>query len=583
MRRVFLACLGPLWFACAGSGHPGSHAGPSEPAPAPPAASSASHPRPLAAAIATRSRYEAGPVFAALGDGRKGAVTGGRRVVITGSKPTVLDAEGVADLGHGHRIPDALGGGFLFVGRHSLRFAERFDGALVSIVAASASPAELVVGVGYRRVFTRVGTAMPELHSLPDGKPMALEPKGITQLFGAPGGYAAALGPKGELWFSAAGGKPWRRLVAPPLDYLRYDGHSIVLDSERDRLRLGPDGKLALRKEEPGLTVASNVDAFQDPFPDFSKPPPESDLTRLLTPLTHAFDADLALLIHEADLLFVDAKTGALREKQAAAFPGMDSCFLLRGGSPSFARCSPALAVFRIDGPGKKPVLERSFRSDPGALVGPTDERAPLTFSGRCDGTKDFARFCLRKSADDWQETSPVPDPEGVLAKLDFIVHVASGREGHPFAFGWTSEHELVIVDGHAKKVRRIAKNALPDWARDAIDWYAMTVDGSTLRFLLASRGRGAAGVLEIRPSDQIVAERLDGRLAARGSRGLFLSRTGTLRETLDAGRSFHDVASPPGGPPGDGELFGCTDTGCELGPWHRVGWGPSVPVPPEG
>ncbi len=124
----------------------------------------------------------------------------------------------------------------------------------------------------------------------------------------------------------------------------------------------------------------------------------------------------------------------------------------------------------------------------------------------------------------------------------------------------------MVPLAGSRARTRRQAK-----WAADGIRWDALTVDKGTLRFLIAG---SAPGVLEIHADDTVRTKRLQGRLAAAGSRAWLVGREGTVQETLDAGKSFHEIVPPPGGAPQKG-LARCVATGCTLGPWHRVGWGP--------
>ncbi len=155
---------------------------------------------------------------------------------------------------------------------------------------------------------------------------------------------------------------------------------------------------------------------------------------------------------------------------------------------------------------------------------------------------------------------------------MPFIVHVATSPDGAVYAFGWLGGNgALIVSDSRAKKVRSIDKSKFPKWAADGIRWDSLTIEAGTLRFLLGGK---TAGVLEILPDDSVKARKLGGRMASNHGRALLITEQGQLQETLDAGRSFHEIAPPPGGAPKSG-FFRCVEGGCSLGPWHRVGWGP--------
>jgi hypothetical protein len=114
----------------------------------------------------------------------------------------------------------------------------------------------------------------------------------------------------------------------------------------------------------------------------------------------------------------------------------------------------------------------------------------------------------------------------------------------------------------------------MPAWVEDSIDWSALTIESGTLRFLISSQH--ASGVFEIGADDSVHAQPLDGHMSvASGSRALQLTADGKLRETLDAGHTFHEVQPPPGGAPRpEVDRLACRETGCILGPWYRLGWG---------
>ncbi len=556
---------------------------PSPPVPTPtvssaPATPSATPPAPAPAAKldGPGARYVPGAAFREIGSGRLAAVYAGRRLVVKGAEVEVVDRAPIEDLGSAHRIPDVLGGGYLFVGEHTIWFAKELDGALVRIAAVGVEPRELVVGVGRNSVLVGDGKAAPTLYELPSGKVVAPSPAGTVELFGTSKGMVAARTAKGELFVSLASGAPFKKITAPRAQRLGYDGRGIVVYTDKSDMRLGFDGKLVPRPNEPGMTVASNLDAFDDVFPDVSKPPPEpSDAERLVDALTRSIDPSTAFVVRNDDLSFIDAATGKVTKIVAGAFSGHKNCFIVRGGTPAFVGCNEEkFRLFRLDGVGTRPVLEREIGGIYTQDFGEPLPDAPLAFPRKCDGSEQKGAACLRQSKDVWKDLAPPADPAGLLAKIPFLVHIAASREGRVFMFGWLDGGgDLVIVDSGSKSVRRVAKSNLPAWAGGGVDWHALGIEKDTLRFLISSQ-HAEPGVVEIRSDDSVDAKRFGGRMSAEGPRALRIGEDGKLSETTDAGHSFHEVEPPPGGVSGSKrDLFACRETGCIIGPWYRLGW----------
>jgi hypothetical protein len=229
------------------------------------------------------------------------------------------------------------------------------------------------------------------------------------------------------------------------------------------------------------------------------------------------------------------------------------------------------MALFRIDGPDAEPLVERTF---PGVYTqdfGDPSRTAPLSLARRCTGQNQPGALCVRGPKGVWQEPPRPADPKALLAQTPFLVHVAASDSGHVYAFGWLGgSGDLVIVDGRARKVRRIAKSALPAWASSGLRWTSLSLDGNKLRFLIEG---DSPGVLVIHADDRVEGKALPGRVAAFGARALWVDKAGEMQKTLDGGKSFQPIVPPPGGAPSSG-FFRCVETGCSIGPWHRVGWG---------
>jgi hypothetical protein len=533
-----------------------------------------SAPIPPTSDVAT-AHYVPGERFRDLGDGRRAAVSGERRLVLKEGGVTAIDVAPVDDLGRPHRIPDALGGGWLFVGEHTVCFARDYGGALTRIATMANTFEKTTVGIGYRSVLLG-GNATPTLYELPSAKPIARSPPGLVELFGTSQGLVAALTSRGELYLSASAGAPWQKLDAPRVQSLGFDGKGIVADTDRGRFRLTLDGKLGPRPEEPGFVEDSNLDAFEDVFTYPFKPLEPSDAGRLTDVFTRRMTADTALALKGSDLLFLDGASGRTTQTVVGAFSGHENCFIVRGGVPSFVGCNEdEFRLFRVDAAGRAPVLELSIKGVDTADFGEPAPETPLAYPCRCDGRREKGASCLREGEGAWTNVAPPADPDGLLERVPWMVHIEASADGRVFEFGWLDgSNDLVIVDHGAGRVRRIPVGSLPAWAAGGIDWEALTIESGTLRFLISS-GRARPGVIEIGGDDSVHAQLFDGQFSAVGSRALQLTSEGKLLETLDAGHTFHEVEPPPGGVPRPAvDDFGCREAGCILGPWYRAGWG---------
>jgi hypothetical protein len=530
--------------------------------------------------VQSPAHWVAGRGFRPLDAATRSAVVAGRRVILVGGQVQLVDAQAVDDLGSPCPVPAALGGGYLFVGKHSVRFAPTFAGPLVMVATAAGNIWQTRVGIGHKCVLVTFNDNKPTLYGIPTGEPLPLVPPGLSELFGTPQGMVAArVG--SALYVSTVQQSQWKKVPSPPINRLGYDGKGIVVETNGNSLRLGFDGKLVALPNGPGMVAASNPAAFEAKFPDPSEPPPEpTDAERLVNPFVRVMDQRIAIGIEGNALLFLDSESGRILRAIPNAFGGRPNCFMIRGGKPSFAGCNAnSMSLFRIDSTFAAPVLERSIRgvlsqdfSDPAA-------NAPLVFSGHCDGSKDKTTFCVRTSIDQWKESS-LPNEQRKMADMSWIVHVTTSKEGMPYAFGWLdADAVLVIVDGASAKVRHIPTSRIGQPPVN-VDWYSVTIESGTIRFLVSNNlGRGKAEITEILPDDSVRTQVLDGWLAPLGPRALHATRDGKLYETLDAGKSFHEVEPPPGGMPdlADGS-FGCWEAGCFVGPWQRVGWGVASP-----
>ncbi len=142
-------------------------------------------------------------------------------------------------------------------------------------------------------------------------------------------------------------------MLKSSVEGLADDGKGIVVRTRGGESRLGFDGRLSPKPQEPGLIVSDNVSAFVEPWPDLTQPPPPRPAAdSLLEPLVVLMTERIALRVEATDLLLLDARTGKVIERKANYFRGHENCFPIRGGSPAFVGCNgkTEMTLFRIDG-----------------------------------------------------------------------------------------------------------------------------------------------------------------------------------------------------------------------------------------
>lgn len=508
------------------------------------------------------AKWIPGQEFLDIGSGRRGAVVRGRRVVVDGAHVTLVDDKPIAGLGRPRRVPDGLGGGFVFVGSSGLWSARSFDGPLVTIVSGG-NATEL--GFGIDQVQVKEST-----FELSTGKPVPPPVSNLAQLFGLPSGQVAARAKNGDAYLSTAKGKPFVP-VAKGVEQIAYDGRGFVLGSRQGQQRLTLDGKVSpLGAGSPGMISSDNMMAFGD-FPDVTKPvPTEPDIERVVAPLAVTMNDGHVLRVDEHDLLVFDGATGTLASTQKDAFANHENCSPLRGGTPAFVGCNDpgGMSLFRVEAVDRAPIFERSFLRAVTPDFGFPGPDSALAVGARCDGTTGSGAFCVRRDDATWSDVA-VSDPQGLLARTPFLAGVLATRDGVPYGFAWLDGGgPLVMLDGKTRSVRAIPTTDLPPWATTAIRWQAVTASDGKVRFLLEG---GRPGILTIDEAGAVDVRPLTGRLAAIGARGMLVSPDGNLSETIDAGRTWREVEPPPGG--ADPSMLRCGEGGCTVGPWRRLGW----------
>jgi hypothetical protein len=532
----------------------------SRPTPPPPATPSSSAPTLVRAASSAAVRYSPGYMFAAIGDGKRGGISGRRRVTFT-DRASVVDATPIDDLEAMHVIPAAFGGGFVFTGKHAVRYAPTFDGALIEITRTKPAAKELRAGVGFSQILVASDVDPAKLFDLPTGAVAKPPVARLAELLAVPtGGYVLARTDAGEVFVVSGKGRPFKKAPLSHVTSLGFDGAVGFALSDAAVTAVGPNGE-NLAQEASGR-LREGLDVF-----DVPNPSPSND-ERLLYARRMSDRASVATV--GLDLEVWDVASGAQSLKTRPF--GFRNCSLVRGGTPSLFACNAASAtgsspaepftIYRLDAPDAEPVEDRRFEQVIDAGSSSNIDGAPFVVGAHCDGSG--GGFCVRRSDGKWNDVALPADPKKLLDRVPAYESRTVSAEGAPYAFAWARPNmNLVIVDGDASRVRAVP---IAEDLRMLIRFECSRVEGGVVRFALKERG-----VLEIGADDVARVKKIEGIYSFCNARGLVATPDGKLRETEDGGVTVHDVALPPDGLAPS--TLTCGSTGCRVGSWVRIGW----------
>jgi hypothetical protein len=251
--------------------------------------------------------------------------------------------------------------------------------------------------------------------------------------------------------------------------------------------------------------------------------------------------------------------------------------------------------------------LEKTFPEDWAVTA---SRAGALAIGGPCDGDdvrdrradgdslslRDVAVACARGADGQWREydlrktLKATNDPQWKTpGKIVWIPRDA----GAPLGFFAADHGQRLRLDSATSDVMSFASQTTfpvatrdPDGTEIELDAAGPSVralrrligrsveltDGGDLRtWGLVLRYTGAVETFEVSPQPA----------GFDGPFGLATTRDGRLRETRDWGRTWTDVAAPPGTPPQHAPpVAGCSEVGCFIPPFVRLGWGPDTPVP---
>jgi hypothetical protein len=526
-----------------------------------------------------------------LGNRRAGLIMGGRRAIFEDGKVMAVSSGPVPALRAVLPIVPGLGGGFLFAGDAALYFADSFDGPLRRLSADATGFA----GLAPRAVFLSHGGGFV---STTDGLRISSAPANADRVFAHRRGQTVAISevPRYKAWLTTDG-RTWKLIAIPHVQTAAEDGDELLLFTESSTLRVGTNGVVTPVKFsaedafQRKLAGALWMDAPRAPSPDDGFEGALIDqgwspTGRRDDEWMHVRDEQIFLThARTHDLIPLGPKIGRAGDEgcEAAMLPGQPVliCFAM-GTRLRTARLDLATGTTRLERTidVKQGVAQR-LGSWPGAY--PT----ALLASATCEGDGEGG-FCIRDDRGMWSTfpklpigVQPLPFPGELLGISYDHENAVRLYRGAVLVRTFAVPEIKPVWDAMGGAARSAggedgtgSAKAMPDVSMTGV---LRTPTGIRLfygpnPFQPIVRGRSYALDLPLDPNAPPSLASVDGVVAPAGKHALQLAG-GKLWESNDGWKTWYEVDPPPTGVPGDLAGAMCSDRGCLLDGWARIGW----------
>jgi hypothetical protein len=559
---------------------------------------------PPAYVLADLERLSSHTALALDGDGF-GAVLGKTRVVSQGGTvrfvPEVTEA-------FVERVERAPGGGFLFFAHGAVYASDTFDGPLRPVVALADNVSR--VWFGPKGMLVRSNAGERWYLTLPGGAPLPPLPLGLVEIASLSDGRAAALADVGRALVSTDRGERWidvtADLAAPPA--------SVVVQrppGQAAELWITDTGKQAYRVEPGGAVRAFDRLPY---LPDPPLRPRDPAWHGREPPLVAAvrrgarIDGDRAVVAAGGDVVQVHLRTGAIAIVAAGRLPPDLPCDAVSvSGDVLFVcaargRPSVVMTAGTFDRPSR---LERTFPNEGPFYAG---DDGSLVYGGSCDGGRMGTAACARTESGEWRDVSIDADLADAGAPAAKAPPVASKPGATPSPLDprrvlrWIPRPGgrplAVVQDGAIPAVFDPLSGLLRSFKEHEDAW--KRAGAVTAALATHAPGSGApivdhrwtgtlAGALHgwlehgqaalVTPDGNVALTAFHfARASSHGPFGLAEDSGGRVFQSTDRGDTWIEVAGLPIS--GAHGLTACTDVGCELSPWVRLGWEATRPVP---
>lgn len=552
---------------------------PRAPCAAAPAASSATiaEPPPAPPSYVLIGRKDAagkGANFLSHDDG--GVLVGGRRIGRRGLVPQLsADVTGNPLIGAA-RAPGFAGGGWLFWDANAIYSSPTF-----------LAPLQPVSGLDGRvsHVSFAPSFALVRLHSgdrfawdLRARKRVRLSPRGLVDVAALEDGRVAAVFEAGRSAVSIDGGKTWKdtsERVAPHVSSLEErDGELWLWSAGGPAFRLAKDGNL-----EQHVSVPVRPSPPKDPRWTIPEEPLEAALRRGVP-----VDERTAAVEVQGAIARVDLRSGALLDVTRRVLPSRTACDMVRMTNQLVLACRGSKAsVVAVASPYGEPVIEKTFHVE-GSFAASEDT---LVFHGPCEGPqRPGAGACVRR-AGSWSPVGVVEEDAGADAADSSTPSAVSRWIPGPGGalLGFVHHPTLAFFDPVTGTVMQCKRDnsiryldGLRSLGRNPVDRsWVLGRDGRV-------RGWSRDGAFVIDPAKDcaLMPSAFDYKtLLTAGERALGIDASGRYWQSKDFGASWLEVEAPPW-TDRTGAPSSCSEVGCAIGPWARLGWPERPPREPS-
>jgi hypothetical protein len=530
----------------------------------------------------------------ALGSpGSYGLVVDKIRVTVGRGEPRVAPDTTDDKIAGAAKIPQRFGGGFLFWTETAFYRADAFDAPLKPL--ARVPDAVQVISFAPKYLLARTRNGERWGIAIPSGERMPIEPLGVADVEGMDDGRALAFNDQGAAFASQDGGAHWNDITAQikssPTRVAVIENEIWLFESNSGAHRLEPDGHLSWFDKQPP----------EKPPEIRARDPRWRSQEAPLRTVFHAgaaIDDSTAIVIEDGDVVRIDVHTGEVQSVIAGKLPPESQCEAVPISGDVLFACSTRGSMGYQNGSsfvvahtltGDAPNVEQSFKGNGQFFAGGD---GGLAYFGPCStaptpsSSGDERIVCVRQPSGAWEEH----DISGLTtdAGSPNDVHVARWI---PHADG----HVVALVLDPNPALYDPRSGTLTPLPADAHDIVQESQVGSYARYRKHYAAKGGDGGLvdeswSFTPSGSIrgwqrhgvsveIAE--DGRVIRSpyafevinaGPYALGRTKEGRLYQSSDHGATWVEVAGPPSGA-GAVDLRSCTNAGCDLGAFYRVGW----------
>jgi len=480
-------------------------------------------------------------------------------------------------------VPESLGGGLLFWNDSALYTADSFLGTLTPLLEIGFRPATVSFGPTF--VLLRSSSGDRIALDVRTRQRVPLAPPLLANIATTPNGRVLALLEGGACQLSEDAGKSYRPLPLPG------GTRAVSVREASGELLIGLSSGQQIRLDSAGKTQIEAIPPRASPRPAAGSlwPVPEPPLERALASGVPIGD-EFAGVAVAGSVATVNLRTGELVQITRALVPSELSCQTLDVNGTLLLACKSKNneSLLLSDVFGANPLTQAQFAEG----VALSFAAGVLVASAACDGAVRRGAVCVRNVDGRFQDF----DVGAQLTKLEQAASVPKpGAKAAPAALPivrWVPKlggGALAVIGGAAPGLLD-AKSGnfvpiLPEAAAPVLqpsagwlgrDWIAFE-DGSVRGWL----------------RDSAIAITRDGRiepsiyrfssLSAAGAHALAFDAARRTFQSSDWGQSWVETLAPP-----DSTALGkssqnprCSQVGCVLGPWLRIGWEAEGPVAP--